>query len=103
MLESLGNILRKSVDKITSAIFVDKKLVDSIVKDLQRALISADVNISLVKELSEKIKSEGEKYVKDVEKKEHLIKLLNDEITEILGGEKKELKLEKQEKILFVG
>jgi len=103
MLESLGNILRKSVDKITSAIFVDKKLVDSIVKDLQRALISADVNIALVKELSEKIKSEGEKYVKDVEKKEHLIKLLNDEITEILGGEKKELKLEKQEKILFVG
>ncbi|MEK6873305.1 MAG: signal recognition particle receptor subunit alpha [Nanoarchaeota archaeon] len=103
VLESLGNILRKSVDKISSAIFVDKNLVDSIAKDLQRALIMADVNLSLVKEISDKIKKEGEKYTKGIEKKEHLIKLLNDEITDILGGEKKELILEKKEKIIFVG
>ena len=103
MLESIGNTLKKSIDKITSAVFVDKKLVDSIVKDLQRTLISADVNISLVKEISEKIKSEGEKHVKNVDKKEHLIKLLNDEIINILGSEKHELELEKKEKILFVG
>jgi signal recognition particle subunit SRP54 len=103
MLESLGNVLKKSIDKISSAVFVDKKLVDSIVRDLQRALISADVNVSLVKEISEKIKAEGEKYVKNVEKKEHLIKILNDEITTILGSEKKELELTKKEKILFVG
>lgn len=103
MLESLSNILKKSVDKITSAIFVDKSLVDSIVKDLQRALIMADVNISLVKEISDKIKKEGESYVKNVDKKEHLIKLLNDEITRIIGGDKKELILGKKDTILFVG
>ncbi|MFA6022983.1 MAG: signal recognition particle receptor subunit alpha [Candidatus Pacearchaeota archaeon] len=103
MLESLGNILRKSVDKITSAIFVDKTLIDSIVKDLQRALIMADVNIALVKEISEKIRKEGESKVKGIEKKEHLIKLLNDEVIRIIGGEKKELILGKKDKILFVG
>ncbi len=103
MLESIGNTLKKSIDKISSAIFVDKKLIDSIVKDLQRALITADVNIALVKEISEKIKKAGEKNIKGVEKKEHLIKLLNDEITEILGKEKKELELEKKEKIIFIG
>ena len=103
MLEGLGNILRKSVDKIKSAVFVDKSLVESIVKDLQRALISADVSISLVKELSEKIREEGEKYVKNIEKKEHLIKLLYDEVQNIIGGEKKELILGKKESILFVG
>jgi len=103
MLEGLGNILRKSVDKIKSAVFVDKSLVESIVKDLQRALISADVNITLVKELSEKIREEGEKYVKNIEKKEHLIKLLYDEIQNIIGGERKELILGKKETILFVG
>jgi len=103
MLESLGNILRKSVDKITSAIFVDKTLVESIVKDLQRALIMADVNIALVSEISSKIRKEGESYVKGVEKKEHLIKLLNDEIQRIIGGEKKELILGKKDTILFVG
>jgi len=103
VLEGLGNILKKSVDKISSAIFVDKALVDSIAKDLQRALIMADVNLSLVKEISDKIKKEGEKYAKGIEKKEHLIKLLNDEIINILGGEKKELSLGKKEKIMFVG
>ncbi|HLD97835.1 MAG TPA: signal recognition particle receptor subunit alpha [Candidatus Nanoarchaeia archaeon] len=103
MLDSLKNILKKSVDKISSAIFVDKALVESIVKDLQRALIMADVNIALVKEISEKIRVEGERHVKNVEKKEHLIKLLHDEITRIIGGEKKELILGKKDSILFVG
>jgi len=103
MLEAIGNALKKATEKIASAIFVDKTLVDSVVKELQRALISADVNVSLVKELSDKIKKEGEKYVKNVEKKEHLIKLLNDEIQNIIGGDKQELKLGKSEKILFVG
>ncbi|MFA5020331.1 MAG: signal recognition particle receptor subunit alpha [Candidatus Pacearchaeota archaeon] len=103
MLEAIGNAFKKSVDKITSAIFVDKTLVDSVVKDLQRALIMADVNVQLVKELSDKIKKEGEKYVKNIDKKEHLIKLLNDEIQNIIGGDKKELKLGKKDKILFVG
>ncbi len=103
MLESLGNVLKKSIEKISSAIFVDKNLVDSVVKDLQRALIMADVNIQLVRELSEKIRKEGEKYVKNVEKKEHLIKLLHDEIQNIIGKEKKELILGKKDTILFVG
>tara|TARA_Y100000310_G_scaffold341350_1_gene440209 strand:- start:196 stop:1563 length:1368 start_codon:yes stop_codon:yes gene_type:complete len=103
MLESLGNVLKKSVEKITSAVFVDKNLVESITKDLQRALIMADVNISLVKEISDRIKEEGEKHVKNIDKKEHLIKLLNDEIINILGGDKKELKLGKKDTILLVG
>ena len=63
----------------------------------------ADVNIALVKEISEKIKQEGEKYVKNVEKKEHIIKILNDEIIRIIGEEKKELELGKKDAILFVG
>jgi len=103
VLEGIGNILRKSVDKIKSAVLVDKSLVESIVKDLQRALISADVNISLIKELSDKIREEGRKYVKNIEKKEHLIKILYDEVKNIIGGEKKELILGKKETILFVG
>lgn len=103
MLDGLGSALKKGVDKISSAIFVDKSLVDSVVKELQRALIMSDVNVSLVKEISEKIRKEGEKKVKGIEKKEHLIKLLNDEIVGILGGDKKEFELGKKDRVLFVG
>ena len=52
MLEKLGAMIKKTTDKIANAIFLDKDLVESIVKDLQRALIEADVNILLVKQLS---------------------------------------------------
>ena len=56
MLEKLGEVLRKATNRLANAIFLDKNLVDSIIRDLQRALIEADVNIVLVKELTDKIK-----------------------------------------------
>lgn len=104
MLERLGEILRKTTDKIANAIFLDKDLVDSIIKDLQKALIEADVNLLLVKQLSEKIrKAAVDERIKGIEKKEHIIKLLHDELTAILG-EYKPLKLKKeQNRIMFLG
>ena len=59
MLERLGEVLRKATDRIANAIFLDKNLIDGIVKDLQRALLEADVNIILVKQLTDKIKKEA--------------------------------------------
>ncbi len=89
MLEKLSGILKKTTDKIANAIFLDKTLVDSIVKDLQRALIEADVNVKLVLQLSEKIKKEAfDERIKGIEKKEHIIKLLHDELKKILGKER---------------
>ncbi|MBU2504109.1 MAG: signal recognition particle receptor subunit alpha [Nanoarchaeota archaeon] len=105
MLEKLGEVLRKATDKIANAIFLDKGLVDSIVKDLQRALIEADVSIVLVKELSDKVRQVAvDERIKGVDKKEHMIKVLHDELTRILG-EHKQLKLQKgkQNRILLLG
>lgn len=104
MLEKLGEVLRKATDKIANAIFLDKNLVDSIVKDLQRALIEADVSIILVKELSDKIrKSAIDERLKGIEKKEHMIKLLHDELTKILG-EHKPFKIKKgKNRVMFIG
>ncbi len=102
MLENLGKVLRKATDKIANAIFLDKNLVDSIIRDLQRALIEADVNVILVKQLSDKIKKTAlDERIKEIEKKEHIIKLLHDELIQILG-EHKQLKLQsKQNKIIL--
>ncbi|MEX0920801.1 MAG: signal recognition particle receptor subunit alpha [Candidatus Pacearchaeota archaeon] len=107
MLEKLGNVLRKATDKIANAIFLDKNLVDSIIKDLQRALIEADVNVSLVKNLSDKIRKVAmNERIKEIDKKEHLIKLLHDELIKILG-EHKTLTLKKgkkeQNRIILLG
>ncbi len=105
MLERLGNALKKATNRISNAIFLDKNLIDGIIRDLQRALIEADVNIPLVKELSEKIRKVAfDEKVKGIEKKEHLIKTLHDELIKILGEEKKlKLKPKGQTKIMLVG
>ncbi len=104
MLEKLGEVIRKATDKIANAIFLDKNLVDTIIRDLQRALIEADVNVVLVKKLSDKIKKAAlDERVKDVDKKEHIIKLLHDELVKILG-KYKQLKLKKtQNRIMLLG
>ena len=104
MFGKLGQALKKTTDKIANAIFLDKKLVDSIIKDLQRALLEADVNVKLVKELSDKIKKAAlDERIKGIEKKEHIIKLLHDELLNLLGGKKQEIKLKKKNKILLLG
>ena len=73
MLEKLSSVLKKVTDKVANAIFLDKNMVDSIVKDLQRALIEADVNVKLVVELTNKIKKAAlDERVKGLEKKEQL-------------------------------
>ena len=103
MLEKLSQALKKTTDKIANAIFLDKNLVDSIVKDLQRALIEADVNVSLVLEITKKVKRAAlDERIKEIEKKEHIIKLLHDELISILG-ESREVKLQKSNVFLFVG
>lgn len=103
LLNKLSETLKKTTDKIANAIFLDKKLVDSVIRDLQRALIEADVNVSLVLEITKKIKQAAlDERIKDIDKKEHIIKLLHDELIKILG-EKKEIKLQKHNVFLLVG
>ena len=106
MLSKLSSVLKKSFDKIAGAIFLDKKTIEAVVKDLQRALIQADVNVHLVKELGDKIKKHAQDgKIKGIERKEHLTKLLHDEILNLLGKEKKEFEIKKgkQVKIMLIG
>src|SRR3989338_2387458 len=104
MLDKLSNILKKTTDRIANALFLDQELIDSIVKDLQRALLEADVNVHIVKQLSDKIKKVAfDERIKGVEKKEHLIKVLHDELLAILGTKKELVLNERQNRIMFVG
>ncbi|MEK6898802.1 MAG: signal recognition particle receptor subunit alpha [Nanoarchaeota archaeon] len=103
MLEKLSNTLKKTTDKIANALFLDKDLVESIVKDLQRALIEADVNVKLVLEISQRLKKIAyDERLKGIEKKEHLIKALHDELRIILG-ESRALKVDSKTKLMLLG
>ena len=104
VLEKLGSTLKAGITKISNAIFLDKKLVDQVIKDIQKSLIEADVNIELVFALSQKIKKIAyDENIKSIDKKEQLVTLIHDEILSILGGEHHELKLPKKASIMFLG
>lgn len=103
MLDKLSSALKRITDKIANAIFLDKAIVDGVVKDLQRALIEADVNVRLVLEITQKIKQTAlDERIGGLEKKEHIIKLLHDELIKLLG-ESREIKLGKSNRFLMLG
>jgi signal recognition particle subunit SRP54 len=103
MLDKLSKVLKKATDKIANAVFLDKKLVDSIIKDLQRALIEADVNVQLVLSITSKIKQAAlDERISGLQKKEHIIKLLHTELTNILG-KTKTIPLGKKNTFLMLG
>lgn len=106
MLDKLGDTLKNAIKKLASAIFVDTKLIDDICHELRRALLEADVDTKTVQQLIEKIKEKAQEKVQGLEKKEHLVKLIYDELTKILGKESKEIKPDKKQrpfKIMLLG
>jgi len=106
VLEKLGSSLKDTLSKIAKAVFVDEKLVNELVKDIQRALLQADVNVKLVFDLSKKIKDRAlkEETPSGLTKKEHLINTVYEELTAFLGGEGHKISIEnKPFKIMLVG
>ncbi|MBU1203635.1 MAG: signal recognition particle receptor subunit alpha [Nanoarchaeota archaeon] len=107
VLDKIGNALRDSFNKIKRSMLVDKKLIDEIVKDIQRALLQGDVNVKMVLDLSENIRKRAidEKPPAGMTQKEYLVKVIYDELTKILGEKEAELKITRKKpfKIMMTG
>ena len=107
MLDKLGQNITNALNKIKNATFVDKKLIKEVIKDIQKALIQADVNVKLVFKMSKEIEKRAinEDIPKGLSKKEHIIKIVYEELVKLLGeeGQKLELNPKKQTIILLVG
>ena len=106
VLEKLGTSLRDTLGKIARSMFIDDKLINELIKDLQRALLQADVNVKLVFDLSNKIKERIKKAddVKGLTKREQLINIVYEELVNFLGKEAYKIEpKEKPFKIMLVG
>jgi len=105
VLEKLGDSLKNTLKKIASSVFVDETLINELIKDIQRALLSSDVNVQLVFDLTNKIKERALKEeAPGLSKKEHLVNIVYEELVIFLGSEKVEIKItSKPFKIMMVG
>jgi len=86
-LEKLGASLYESLRKIFRAPIVDEAVVRELVRDIQRALLQADVNVRLVLEISKRIEERTlkEKVPPGISRREHVIKVVYEELTRFLG------------------
>src|ERR1051326_5563653 len=103
VLDNLGESLRGALKKIVNAGFIEPTLIKDATRDIQRALIQADVNVKLVLELSKRIEKRAleERPPGGMSNREHVIHIVHDEIVNILGGTR-EIGLKKQT-IMMVG
>ena len=83
----LGKGLRETLAKLTNRPYVDEDAVRAMIKDLQRVLISSDVNVKLVFELSKRIEEKTLKTEKiaALSLKEHVMKIVFDELVALMG------------------
>jgi signal recognition particle subunit SRP54 len=106
VLEKLGTALHGALRKLARAPTVDQVAVKELTRDIQRALLQADVNVELVLELTKKIeqKALGEKLPSGMDRRTHVVKIVYDALSEFLG-KPAEFKLEpkKCKVVLMVG
>ena len=107
VLERLGSSLNDALKKVFKAPVMDEKAVKELVRDIQRALLQADVNVKLVLEVSKRIEERAlkDKVPPGVSRKEHVVKVVYEELTRFLGEKSVSLKVEpgKRKVLMLVG
>ncbi len=90
VLDSLGKSLRGVLQKIARGSAVDEALLAEVVRDIQRALLQADVNVQLALELTQRVRRRAtqEKPPAGASMRDFLVRIIYDEIRGILGKER---------------
>jgi len=103
VLDKLSTSLKESMKKILKTTHVNDALINDVLKDIQKSLIQADVDIKLVFELTKKIREEINKRKDRFSQKELIINTIYQELVSILG-EGNTITIEKKQEIfLLVG
>ncbi|OAQ53265.1 signal recognition particle protein Srp54 [Natrinema mahii] len=103
VLDDLGSSLRGTLDKLRGKSRLSEEDIEEIVKEIQRSLLSADVDVSLVMELSDSIKERAleEEPPAGTPARDFVLRIVYEELVDLIG-ESTELPLEEQT-ILLAG
>ena len=95
MFDNLVVRIDKAVKTLKGKNKITEINVATTVKEIRRALVDADVNYKVAKEVTDRIKEEalGRKVLIDVNPGELLVKIVEDELTRLMGGEKVDINL----------
>lgn len=95
MFESLGDRLQNALHKIKGYGKITEENISDMMREIRLALLEADVNYKVVKEFTNTVKEKalGEEVVSSINPGDLFVKIVRDELVELLGGESKPLNL----------
>lgn len=88
MFNSLSEKLESAFKNLKGEARINELNIANTVKDIRRALIDADVNFKIAKEFTDKVreKATGEKVLNAISPGQLMVKIVQDELTELMGG-----------------
>lgn len=104
MFENLSERLQKIVSNIKSHGVINEDNISDMMREIRLALLEADVNIKIVREFTEKVKEKalGEEVKKSIKPGDLFVKILKDELVELLGGNASPLVMDKKPTIVLM-
>jgi signal recognition particle subunit SRP54 len=102
-MPSFPEMLRSALSKFRSAATVDRRTVEELIRDIQRALLIADVNVELVKRISDRIRERaflGE-LPPGISRRDYVIKVVYDELVRLLGEKPAEIRINKRPYVIM--
>ncbi len=104
MFESLTEKLEKAVNKLKNNGTITEDNISEAMRDVRLALLDSDVNYKVVKEFTNKVKEKalGEEVKKSLKPGDVFLKILKDELLELLGDTNKELDLSSNPSVILL-
>src|SRR3982751_1696062 len=98
MFESLSDKLKKSLKNLRGQGKLTPEHVDAALREIRMALLEADVNYKVAKDFVEsvRVKAEGQEVWQDLKPHEQVVKIVYDELSELMGGTSSRLVFTKQ-------
>jgi signal recognition particle subunit SRP54 len=104
MFNSLSEKLESAFKNIKGQARINELNIANTVKDIRRALVDADVNYKIAKDFTDKVKDKalGEKVLLAVNPGQQMVKIVQDELTELMGGSESEFNISGSPAIILI-
>ena len=104
MFESLSDKLDSAFKNLKGQARITELNIAATLKDIRRALVDADVNYKIAKEFTDSIKEKatGEKVINSISPGQLMVKIVKDELTELMGGSESDLDLKGNPAIILI-
>ncbi|MEZ2446217.1 signal recognition particle subunit SRP54 [Chitinophaga sp. W3I9] len=104
MFESLSERLDSAFKQLKGEGRISEINIASTVKEIRRALVDADVNYKIAKEFTDKVKDKalGEKVLTAISPGQLMVKIVKDELAELMGGTEAEFDLKSNPTVVLI-